>query len=52
LAHLAAAGVQSFGIFQIAPEYNIDDADHLDEVVHSIWLGLEVMIGAHPAHSY
>lgn len=33
-------------------QYNIDDADHLDETVHSVWLGLEVLIGAHPAHSY
>ncbi|MEZ4600904.1 MAG: hypothetical protein R2940_14040 [Syntrophotaleaceae bacterium] len=33
-------------------QYNIDDADHLDDVVHSVWLGLEVLIGAHPAHSY
>jgi hypothetical protein len=33
-------------------QYNIDDADHLDEVAHSVWLGLEVLIGAHPAHSF
>lgn len=33
-------------------QYNIDDADHLDEVVHSVWLGLEVLIGSHPAHAY
>lgn len=33
-------------------QYNIDDADHLEEVVHSVWLGLEVLIGAHPAHSF
>jgi hypothetical protein len=33
-------------------QYNIDDADHLDKVAHSVWLGLEVLIGAHPAHSF
>lgn len=33
-------------------QYNIDDADHLDDVVHSVWLGLEVLIGSHPAHAY
>jgi hypothetical protein len=33
-------------------QYNYDDADHLTNPAHSVWLGLEVMIGAHPAHSF
>jgi len=40
-------------------QYNLDRADHLENVsghddpyVHSLWMGLEVMIGAHPAHKY
>lgn len=33
-------------------QYNYDDSDHLDDPAHSVWLGLEVMIGAHPAHSF
>lgn len=33
-------------------QYNYDEADYLDDPAHSVWLGLEVLIGAHPAHSY
>jgi hypothetical protein len=33
-------------------QYNYDDADDLDDPAHSVWLGLEVLIGAHPAHTY
>lgn len=33
-------------------QYNYDDADHLDDVVHTVWLGLEVSFGKHPAHSF
>ncbi len=37
-------------------QYSFDDAEHLepteDELGHTIWLGLEVMFGAHSAHSY
>ena len=33
-------------------QYNWDDSDHLDEVVHSVWLGFEVLIGPHQPHSY
>jgi len=40
-------------------QYNLDRADHLrnvsghdDPYAHSLWMGLEVMIGAHPAHNY
>jgi hypothetical protein len=34
-------------------QYNYDWADHLDgHDAHSVWLGLEVLFGAHPAHQY
>jgi hypothetical protein len=34
-------------------QYNYDRADHLeDEKAHSVWLGVEFMYGAHPAHTY
>jgi hypothetical protein len=34
-------------------QYNYDWADHLDgHDAHSIWLGLEVLFGVHPAHQY
>jgi hypothetical protein len=33
-------------------QYNHDSADHLSKDADSIFLGLEVLIGAHPAHSY
>ena len=34
-------------------QYNYDDADHLDDGhAHSMWLGLEVLFGAHPAHKF
>lgn len=34
-------------------QYNFDEADHLESGhAHSIWFGLEVMFGAHPAHTY
>lgn len=33
-------------------QYNYDEADHLDDPAHTVWLGLEVLIGAHPAHTY
>jgi hypothetical protein len=34
-------------------QYNYDWADHLDgHDAHSVWLGLEVLFGAHPAHTY
>ena len=34
-------------------QYNYDWADHLDgHDAHSVWLGLEVLLGAHPAHRY
>ncbi|MBE0577620.1 MAG: hypothetical protein IH613_17210 [Desulfuromonadales bacterium] len=37
---------------RIRLQYNYDEADHLDDPAHSVWLGLEVLIGAHPAHTY
>ncbi len=34
-------------------QYNYDRADHLaDKDAHSVWLGVEFMYGAHPAHTY
>lgn len=34
-------------------QYDYDHAEHLpDQAAHSVWLGLELMIGAHPAHTY
>lgn len=34
-------------------QYNYDRADHLaDKEAHSVWLGVEFMYGAHPAHTY
>ncbi|MGQ4806938.1 hypothetical protein NKDENANG_00275 [Candidatus Entotheonellaceae bacterium PAL068K] len=38
---------------RIRLQYNYDWADHLDgHDAHSVWLGLEVLWGAHPAHKY
>ena len=38
---------------RIRLQYNYDWADHLDSHdAHSLWLGLEVLWGAHPAHQY
>lgn len=34
-------------------QYNYDRADHLSgSEAHSVWLGFEITIGAHPAHKY
>jgi hypothetical protein len=35
-------------------QYNYDWADHLDgeNTAHTVWLGLEILYGAHPAHKY
>lgn len=33
-------------------QYNYDRADHLDHPAHSVWLGAEFLIGAHPAHAF
>jgi hypothetical protein len=38
---------------RIRLQYNYDHADFLDgHDAHSIWLGMEVLYGAHPAHQY
>ena len=41
---------------RIRLQYNLDDADHLngdgDGNAHSIWLVVEGLFGAHPAHTY
>lgn len=33
-------------------QYNFDHAAHLDKDAHTVWLGVEFLYGAHPAHSY
>jgi hypothetical protein len=34
-------------------QYNYDRAQHLESGdAHSVWLGAEIMLGAHAAHSY
>jgi hypothetical protein len=33
-------------------QYNYDHADHLDGGEHSIWLGAEILYGAHPSHKF
>ena len=37
---------------RIRLQYNFDDASHLDDSAHSVWLGFEWLYGAHPAHSF
>ena len=38
---------------RIRLQYNYDHAEHLrGNDAHTVWLGLEVSIGAHPAHTY
>jgi len=37
---------------RIRLQYNYDHADHLSSDAHTVWLGFEALIGAHPAHSY
>jgi len=40
-----------FSRFRI--QYNYDRMEHLsDKEAHSVWLGIEFMYGAHPAHSF
>lgn len=33
-------------------QYNFDHAGHLDSDAHTVWLGAEVLFGAHPAHTF
>lgn len=33
-------------------QYNQDRAQHLTETEHSVWLGFEFLLGAHPAHTF
>lgn len=34
-------------------QYDYDKAEHLeDDTAHSVWLGLDVLLGAHPAHGF
>lgn len=33
-------------------QYNYDWAAHLDKSAHTVWVGAEILYGAHPAHKY
>lgn len=37
---------------RIRLQYDYDDTDALPHPVHSVWLGLEMLIGKHPPHKY
>lgn len=37
---------------RIRLQYNYDHADHLRSDAHTVWLGFEALIGAHPAHDH
>lgn len=37
---------------RIRLQYNYDNATHLEEYAHSVWLGFEWLYGAHPAHRF
>jgi hypothetical protein len=38
---------------RIRLQYNFDSTQHLeDSSAHSVWLGMEVLIGKHPAHTF
>ena len=37
---------------RIRLQYNYDQATHLEENAHSLWLGFEWLYGAHPAHRF
>lgn len=37
---------------RIRLQYNYDDADFLDSAAHTVWAGIEVLFGKHPAHKY
>jgi hypothetical protein len=39
--------------FRLRLQYNYDRADHLAQGdAHTVWLGVEFLYGAHPAHKY
>ena len=33
-------------------QYNLDDADFLEDKVHTVWAGLEFLFGKHPSHKF
>lgn len=37
---------------RIRLQYNYDRAEHLEDKAHSVWLGVEFLIGSHPAHKF
>ena len=37
---------------RIRLQYNYDNATHLEDFAHSVWLGFEWLYGAHPAHRF
>ncbi len=49
ISPLATWRSSEFG--KIRFQYNYTDPDHGHEV-HSVWIGLEVLIGTHPAHNF
>ena len=38
--------------FRLRLQYNYDHATHLEDYAHTVWLGLEWLYGAHPAHRF
>ena len=50
LAALLSWQPSEFSHFRL--QYNHDRAQHLPRAEHSVWLGFEFFIGAHPAHAF
>ncbi|MBI2194938.1 MAG: hypothetical protein HYU36_23405 [Planctomycetes bacterium] len=42
--------VSEFARFRL--QYNFDQAEHLEEDAHSVWLGIEFLYRVHAAHKY
>lgn len=38
--------------WRIRAQYNYDSSDHLDDPVHSVWFGVEILIGTRPSHTH
>jgi len=38
--------------FRLRLQYNYDNATHLEDYAHTVWLGFEWLYGAHPAHRF
>jgi hypothetical protein len=50
LSPLIGYAPSEFAHFKL--QYDYDRADHLGKPVHSVWLGVEMLIGTHPAHLF